>query len=87
MFWKLTARSSVSVHPTPLERDPMPRDVCIYDMKKRRWDMKKPDSSFELGNKESSSHVGTYTITIRAKAENPDSKASPFCALKNLAPI
>jgi tetratricopeptide (TPR) repeat protein len=41
----------------------------------------------EFGNKESSSHVGTYTITIKAKAENPDSEASPFCAIKKLAPI
>src|ERR1700739_4411596 len=47
----------------------------------------KATGSLEFGNKESSSHVGTYTITIKAKAENPDSKASPFCAIKKLAPI
>jgi hypothetical protein len=47
---------------------------------------KAPIVGFEFGNKESSSHVGTYTITIKAKAENPDSKASPFCATI-LAPI
>ena len=35
----------------------------------------------EFGIKESPSHVRTYTITIKAKAENPDSKASPLCAI------
>ncbi len=29
--------------------------------------------------------LGTYTITIKAKAEKPDLNSSPFCAFK-LAP-
>ena len=90
---ELTGRSFAGAHPNswsatesrPPEHELIPKtfvsdDVCLYGMKKAR-------EFFKLGKKESPSHVGTYTITIKVKAENPDSKASPFCAIKNLAPI
>ena len=37
---------------------------------------------FQSTKCESTSHFGTYTITIKSKAEREDSEASPFCAIE-----
>ena len=72
--WRVSGR----VHPIPGARLDH-GGVCVHFERTR--------ATSEKRNKEYSSHVGTYTITIKAKAENPASELRLSVLYHKLAPI